>query len=188
MEPTHLSQPAALAGPPRWYAVHTRSNFEKSVAAQCASKQLTAYVPAVTEIHRWKDRRKQIEIPVFPGYVFVHMYDSAENRLHVLRSQGAVRILGSGGEIEGIPDAEIDGIRCLIRSALPFAAHPFLCEGDQVRVKRGPLRGIEGFLTKIKAQSRLVLSVQMLARSVSTEVDCRDIEMVRRGASPARTH
>jgi transcription antitermination factor NusG len=168
-----------FAGNPHWYALYTRSNFEKIVANELTARNVEAYLPAVEEVHRWKDRRKQVQVPVFPGYVFVRIADTPQNRLQVLRTTGSVRILGQGYAIEPVPEIEIDSVRRLLASGRPFAAHPFVRQGAWVRVKRGPLEGVEGFLERIKGGCRVVLSVQMLSQSAATEVDFSDIEVVR---------
>lgn len=175
---------AEAATPPAcWYALYTRSHFEKSVAAELARKGVEAYLPLVREIHRWKDRMKAVETPVFPGYVFTRLADTPLERLRVLRTAGVVRILGQAGRIEPIPDIEIESIRKLILSRASFAAHPFLREGAWVRVKRGPLAGVEGYLVRRKNQDRLVISVEMLSQAVATEIDICDVE---RAAPPQR--
>jgi transcription antitermination factor NusG len=162
-----------------WYAVYTRSNYEKITADELMAKGLEVYLPAVRELRRWKDRRKEMETPIFPGYVFVRIEDNGANRLRVLRTTGAVRILGNGNRLEPVPDYEVDGIRRLLESSTPFLAHPFLREGAWVRVRYGALKGVEGFLTRVKNKDRLVLSVQMLSQSVATEIDLGDVEIVR---------
>ena len=167
-----------------WYAVHTRSNFEKMVAGELAAKEIQTFLPAFREVRRWKDRRKELQVPVFPGYVFVRIVDDPAVRLRVLRTNGTVRILGPGSDIEAIPDFEIDGIRQLLGARVPFFSHPFLQEGAWVRVKYGPLQGVEGTLARIKSQSRLVLSVQMLSQAVATEIDADDVQVIRPKACP----
>jgi transcription antitermination factor NusG len=162
-----------------WYAIHTRANAEKKVMTKLGSKGVETYLPLFRETHQWKDRRKVIEIPLFPGYAFVRMSDSPENRISVLRTAGAVRILGTGAGIEPVPDYQLHGIRQLLTSRLGFFEHPFLREGAWVRVRRGPLEGVEGHLIRSKAQSRLVLSVEILSRSVATEVELSDVEVIR---------
>jgi len=173
-----VSHPGALEIP-RWYAVYTRSNFEKTLAADLTAKGIEAYLPAVREVHRWKDRRKEVDVPIFPGYVFVRIPDSVPVRLQVVRCMGAVRILGNGPEIEPVPEIEIESVRRLLLSKAPFFSHPFLREGAWVRVKHGPLEGVEGLLVRVKSSSRLVLSVQMLSQSVATEIDSGDVEVLR---------
>ena len=123
-----------------------------------------------------------IEAPVFPGYVLARFADSLKTRLQVLRTAGAVRILGPGGEIEPVPEAEIESIRRLLHAGVPCFAHPFLREGAWVRVKSGPLRGLEGLLVRVKNKGRLVLSVALLSQAVATEMDISDVEVLR----PAR--
>jgi transcription antitermination factor NusG len=166
-----------------WYAVHTRSNFEKRVAVELGLKGIETFLPSFCEVHRWKDRKKTVEIPYFASYVFVRIEDSPEQRLDVLRTSGTVRLLGSRGEIEPIPDLEIENLQLLVESSLSACAHPFLKEGSTVRVKSGPLRGIEGLLVQVKNQNRLILSLNLLARSVATEIDLCDVELIRPAAN-----
>jgi transcription antitermination factor NusG len=167
-----------------WYAVHSRSNFERRVAGELASKGFESYLPAYAEIHRWKDRQKKVEVPLFPGYVFVRFPDLPHLRLPVLQTTGVVRILGHNGMIETVPDEEIEAVRSLLNSKTPCFAHPFLREGVRVRVKRGALKDLEGALVRIKNQDRLVISVSLIAQSIAAEVNIRDVEPV--GARPSR--
>ena len=168
------------AGDPRWYAVHTRSNFEKRIASELLAKKIENYLPLIREVHQWKDRKKLVELPVFPGYVFVRFADSSKKRLEILKTAGTVRILGQGERIEAVPDPEIESIQHLLKSNVPCFAHPFLREGAWVRVKRGPLKDLEGLLVRMKSNTRLVLSVTLLSQSVATEIDVSDVEVLRR--------
>lgn len=174
------------SSPRSWYAVHVRSNFEKRVASELTAKGLESYLPAVTETHNWKDRKKKIDVPLFPGYVFTRLCDTPASRLSVLRTAGAARILGCQESIEAIPDAEIESIQRLLSANIPLLIHPLLREGSFVRILRGPLKDLEGMLVRIKSQTRLVLSVELLSRSVSTEVDVRDVEVMRVASSVHR--
>jgi len=169
-----------IPGPalPRWYAVHTRSNFEKRVMADLDAKGIDHFLPVIQETHQWKDRKKAIEVPVFPGYVFARFADRDESRLNVLRSNGVVRILGADGKIEPIPDEEIESIRLLMESRVPFFAYPFLREGARVRVTSGALKELGGILIRFKNRARLVLSVNLLAQSVALEIDIQDVEAI----------
>jgi transcription antitermination factor NusG len=175
--------PATWEGTPHWYAIHTRSNFERKVAEELASKQIDPFLPTVREVRAWKDRRKTMEVPIFPGYVFARIIDCEEHRLKILRSPGAVRILGHGADIEPIPDVEIHAIRQLMESQVAFSVLPTLREGAWVRVKRGPLAGVEGTFIRVKNATSLVLSIHLLARSVSTEIGVHDVEVIRTGIS-----
>jgi transcription antitermination factor NusG len=175
-----LARPVAAA-PLCWYAVYTRSNFEKRVAANLAAKGVESYLPVVQQLHQWKDRKKMVDLPVFPGYVFVRFRDTATTRLGVLRTAGTVRILGQEDRIEPVPEWEIESIRRLLKANVPCFAHPFLREGAWVRVKRGPLKDLEGLLVRVKSKTRLVLSVALLSQSVATEIDVSDVEVIRPG-------
>lgn len=174
----HKEYGAGMAAP-SWYAVQTRSNFERRVTGDLAARGLEIFCPTIREVHRWKDRRKEVDVPVFPGYLFTRITDNPSTRLQILRTAGAVRILGCGAEIEPVPDIEIESIRKLLESRAPFYAHPFLREGAWVRVRRGVLEGVEGRLIRMKAGARLVLSVEMLSKAVATEIDSCDVELAR---------
>ena len=161
-----------------WYAIHTRSNYEQRVAGELARKGFESFLPAYHETHQWQDRKKIVAVPLFPGYVFVRFADSQGLRMPVLHTTGVVRILGTGGVIEAVPDEEIDAVQRLLNSNVRCHAHPFLREGVRVRVKRGALQDLEGTLVRFKNQARLVISVALIAQSVAAEVDIRDVEPV----------
>jgi transcriptional antiterminator NusG len=162
----------------RWYAVQTRSNFERKIADDLRGRGVEAYLPALTEVRQWKDRSRAIETPLFRGYLFVHLSDSLDSRWQVLRASGVVRILGRGAESEPVPDPEIEGIRRLLGTRAPFSRHPYLREGMRVRVYRGALRGVEGILLRSRSESRLVISVDLLSQSVATEIDADSAEII----------
>jgi transcription antitermination factor NusG len=175
-----------------WYAVHTRSNFEARCEEDLRMKGLEPYLPAFEEIHDWKDRRAKVRVPLFPNYVFARLANTAEMRIRVLQSAGVVRILGTGNTIEPIPEAELDAIRRVLAAGRRCLGHPGLLPGTKVSVISGPLRGVEGTLIKIRNESRLQCSVEMLGRSVSVEIDTRDLRPVvaagprgRHGHNPA---
>lgn len=180
--PLHGVPAAALSG--SWYAVHVRSRFERPVATELAAKGIDAYVPFLREVHTWTDRRKTVEVPLFPGYVFARFEDSPATRLAIVRTTGSVRILGPGSSIEPIPDVQIGAIHRLIAGNLPLLTHPLLNEGALVRIRRGPLKDVEGLLLRRKNEVRLVVSVSLLSRSVSAEVDLADIEVLRAAPAP----
>ncbi|HLH37712.1 MAG TPA: UpxY family transcription antiterminator [Bryobacteraceae bacterium] len=159
-----------------WYALQTRANFEKQVTAQLDLKGLQNYCPCVPEIHQWADRRKRIERPVFPGYVFVRLADTAPARLMIRETHGAVRILGNADRIEPVPDQEIDSIMRMLKSPLLCFPHPYLEEGSRVRIRRGALKGVEGVLVRFKNRTRLVVSVNLLSRSIAADIDAKDVE------------
>jgi transcription antitermination factor NusG len=162
----------------KWYAIHTRSNFEARCEEDLRMKGIEPYLPAFEEIHDWKDRRAKVRVPLFANYVFARLADTAEMRVQVLRSAGVVRILGTGNTIEPIPDAELEAIRRILASGRKCQGHPGLLPGTKVTVISGPLRGVEGTLIRIKSESRLQCSVDLLGRSVSVEIDTRDLRPV----------
>ena len=174
-----LQNEGILTPPSNWYAVHTRSNFEVRVADQFSAKGIENYLPAYEEMHQWQDRKRKVLLPLFPGYVFVRIGDHTQTKLPLLQTPGVVRIVGQGGKVEPVFDHEVEAIRSVLKSNIRCFAHPFLREGAWVRVKRGPLKGVQGYFVRLKNQSRLVISVNVLSQSVATELDCRDVELVR---------
>jgi transcription antitermination factor NusG len=151
------------------------------VAKELESKRVESYLPVIQQLHQWKDRKKAVEVPIFPGYVFARFRDTDRTRLEVLRTAGAVRILGQGDQIEPVPDVELQSIRKLLKADVSCFSHPFLREGAWVRVKRGPLKEMEGLLVRVKSKTRLVLSVSLLSQSVATEIDMSDVEVLKPG-------
>jgi transcriptional antiterminator NusG len=156
-----------------WYAIWTRSRHEQTVLEQLERKGFTAFLPTITRWSRWKDRKKQIDWPLFPGYCFAKL--DAENRLPVLKCSGVVSIVSFNGEIAPIPEHEIAGIRQLIETDLQFDPCPLIREGMLVEVMHGPLRGVVGRLVRKGSHARLVLSVELIGQGVSVEVDAADV-------------
>jgi transcription antitermination factor NusG len=160
-----------------WYALHVRSNFGFQVRCELMAKEVETYLPTYDEVHRWQDRRKTIAMPVFPGYVFARFADSVPCRLNVLKTRGVIRILGSGTSIHPVPDDEIANLQRMLSSRQRCFGHPFLPDGARVRIKRGPLRDVEGILIRVKNQARLVVSIELLSQAVATEIDACDVEL-----------
>jgi transcriptional antiterminator NusG len=160
--------------PDRWFAVWTRSRHEQVVRTQLEEKRVPVFLPTMTRWSRWKDRRKQIEVPLFPGYVFARFDPAA--RLGVLKCSGVVSIVSFNGEPAPVPDHEIEGIRTLVESTLPYDPCPTIKTGARVEVVHGPLRGVIGRLTRKGTQARLVLSVDLIGQAVSVQVDAADVQ------------
>ena len=180
IEPQTYSELAAAGLTTKcWYAVQTRSRFEKAVGAELCARGIEHFLATFQDVHQWKDRKKVVEVPLFSGYIFVRLQGIESVRLQVLKTNGVVRILGAGGQIEPVPDLEIDSIQQLLGSGKQCYLHPFVREGSWVRMRRGPLAGVEGRLVRFKSQTRLVLSVELLSQSVATEVDAWDVEPIR---------
>jgi|HubBroStandDraft_2_1064218.scaffolds.fasta_scaffold118617_2 transcription antitermination factor NusG len=160
----------------RWFTVYTCANHEKTVAKRLDARSVEHFLPIYTSVARWKDRRVKLDLPLFPGYLFVRL--EAGERLHVLEVPGVVRLVGFNGQPYPVPDAEIESLRAGIQNDLRFVPHPYLNVGSRVRVKRGPLEGIEGILLRRKNVYRVVLSLHLIARSAAVEVDAADIERI----------
>ena len=159
---------------PAWYAVWTRSRHEQVVREQLERKGLEAFLPTITRWSRWKDRKKQVDWPLFPGYCFVRF--NGVERLPVLKCAGVVNIVSFDGDIVAIPEHEIESIRRLIDSDLQFDPCPLVREGQMVQVTHGPLKNVIGRLVRKDAQhARLVLSVDLIGQAVSVEVDASDV-------------
>lgn len=156
-----------------WYAVWTRSRHEQVVREQLERKGLEAFLPTITRWSRWKDRKKQIDWPLFPGYCFARF--DARERLPILKCSGVVNIISFNGEIAAIPQQEIDSIRLLVESDLQYDPCPLIREGMMVEVVHGPLKGVFGRLVRKGAHARLVLSVDLIGQAVSVEVDAADV-------------
>ena len=159
-----------------WYAVHTNHQHEKLVARILTQKGFDVFLPLYDVAHRWKDRTKQLSLPLFPCYVFVQ--GGLDRRLQVLETPGVHGFVGWSGRAAPIPEEEIDAVLRTIESSLKVEPHPFLKCGDWVRVRSGALEGIEGILVRKKNLFRLVLSVEMLQKSVAVEVDITTVERV----------
>ena len=162
-----------------WYALYTRHQCEKMVSQALSAKGFDAFLPQYRAIHRWKDRRKELLLPLFPNYVFIR--GGLDRMLNILTTPGVHSLVAWAGRPADIPQEEIDAVRRLVDSSLRIEPHPFLKCGDWVRIKSGPLEGIQGILVRKKSAFRLVLSVEMLAQSASAEVDITVVERVRCG-------
>jgi len=152
-----------------WYAVRTRSNYEKTTASVLEAKGYEQYFPCYRVRRRWSDRIVETSLPLFRGYVFCRF--DARLRLPIMTSPGVVSIVGFGNEPAPIPDTEVEAIETVLRSGLAAEPCPFLREGQRVFIRCGSLKGLEGILLKKKSEWRIVVAVTMLQRSLSVEVD-----------------
>jgi transcription antitermination factor NusG len=162
-----------------WYAVQTRARHEKAVACRLCERGVTTFLPTVTEVHRWKDRRKTVSLPLFNCYLFVKMMPSNEERQRVLRVDSVLGLVGTAhGMGTPIPDEQIDAIRILVSERIPWRSHPFLKIGQRVRIRGGALDGIEGILESRRGDRRLVISVDAVQRSLAVQIEGYDVEPV----------
>jgi len=169
----------STSGPPstsiEWFAIWTRSRHEQMVREQLERKHVEAFLPTVPRWSRWKDRKKKIDWPLFPGYCFARF--DPEHSLSVLKCSGVVNIVSFEGRPAPIPAYEVDSIRVLVNSELQFDPCPMIQEGMMVSVVHGALRGVVGRLVRKEPQkARLVLSVDLIGQAVSVEVDAADVK------------
>ena len=157
----------------RWYALRTKSRHEKIVRDQLASQGVEPLLPTVKRFSQWKDRKKEIEVPLFTGYCFARFI--AKHRLPVLKTIGVVDIVGAGHNPESIADEEIAALRSLMTSVLPYDSHPYLHEGMMVEVIRGPLQGVRGILLRKEKGHRLVLGVRLIQQAVAVDIDANGV-------------
>jgi transcription termination/antitermination protein NusG len=158
----------------QWFAIWTRSRHEQVVREQLERKRVEAFLPTMPRWSRWKDRKKKIDWPLFPGYCFARF--DVDDALPVLKCTGVVNIVSFEGKPASIPEIELDSIRLLVGSELQYDPCPLIHEGMMVEVMHGPLRGVVGRLMRKDAQhARLVLSVDLIGQAVSVEVDAADV-------------
>jgi len=157
-----------------WFAVYTRHRHEKAVAQVIMGKGVEVFLPLYKAVHRWKDRMKDLSLPLFPNYVFV--LAGLDQRVAVLSTPGVYDFVRLSGVPAPIPAQELDAVRCAVERGLNVEPHPSLKSGDRVRVKSGPLEGLEGILVRKKNFYRLILSVELLMKSISVEVEACDVE------------
>jgi transcription antitermination factor NusG len=169
LDPKFCADPKSAETALMWYAIQTRSNSERLVYRVLEDKGYELFLPMYSEQRRWSDRVKQINIPLFPGYVFCRL--DSHNRLPILQSSGVVQIVGNGNLPIPIAEEEIEAVKNVLKSNLPYIPWPSLVPGHRVVVDRGPLMGMQGVLLRVKHGYRLVVSINMLQRAVAVELD-----------------
>jgi transcription antitermination factor NusG len=176
--PWDVTQPVPLVEneAEQWYGLHTRPRHEKIVSHRLAERGVTTFLPLVTEIHRWSDRKKSVQMPLFSCYVFAKFVPNRVDRLRVLRVDGVFGLVGGCGEGTPIPDAQIDAVRSLVETQLPWSSHPFLKIGQRVRIRSGALDGMEGILVSRNGDRTLVISVEAIQRSLAVRVEGYEVE------------
>jgi transcription termination/antitermination protein NusG len=165
---THLpdSPTLPLPGVPNWYALRTKSRQEKVVQRQLETDGFEVYLPLQKERRQWSDRRAEVEVPLFPGYAFVKLVEGSPERVRVLRKSGVLGFLGNTQRLSAVRDEEIQNIRLLLASGVPFRPHPYLETGQRVRITAGVLRGLEGTVVRIANDESLVVSIDLIERSL----------------------
>jgi len=164
---------------PQWYAVQTRPRHEHMVASQLDHEGLPVLLPLAAQVRRWSDRRKVIQVPVFPNYVFVKLaLVSNEQRVFVLRRSGVIGFVGPNREATPIEASQIESVRTLMSAETEFRPHPYLAVGQRVRIRSGALKGLEGILLQITGDDHLVLSIDLINKSVTVRIEGYDLEVV----------
>lgn len=168
------AQSSASHVQPYWFAAYTSAHHEKRVAAELGARSVEHFLPLYSSLRRWRDRRVQLDLPLFPGYVFVRLPFS--ERLRALQIPSVVRLVGFGGLPVPLPDNEIELIRLGLSHGGGAEPHPFLAVGRRVRIAAGPFAGLEGVLKRKKSSLRVVISVELIQRSVMVDVDASDVQ------------
>lgn len=166
--PEGVTQPEANLEQ-RWYAAYTSANHEKSVAKQLGERDVEHFLPLCESVRQWKDRRVRLQMPLFPGYVFVRL--ALRDRLKVLQVPSVVRLVGYGDAPAALREEEVEGLRCALAEGMRAGPHPYLRVGCRVRITDGPLAGHEGILVRRKGNLRVVLSVALIQRSIHVHID-----------------
>jgi transcription antitermination factor NusG len=162
----------------RWYALHTRARHEKVVAHRLRECGMESYLPTVQELHRWSDREKKVEVPLFSCYVFLRCALTTQDRNQVYRIESVLGFVGSGTTGMAIPDEQIEAVRILLSQTAPWRSHPFLKVGQRVRVRGGAFDGIEGIFLRENGDHSLVISVDAIQRSMAVRIDGYDVVAV----------
>lgn len=179
----HLEMPQSLVQP-LWYAAYTSANHEKRVGEQLAVRSVEHFLPLYSSLRRWKDRRVKLELPLFPGYVFVRL--ALRDRLVVLQIPGVARLVGFNGTPAALPEEEIEALKKGLLCGVHAEPHPFLSVGRRVRVKAGPLAGAEGIVIRRKNRLRLIISLDLIRCAAGVEVEAVDLEPIRKGTGEFR--
>jgi transcription antitermination factor NusG len=177
-EMTALRAPElAMYGQPHWYAIYTCANREKRVADQIAHRGFDHFLPQYESVRKWKDRKVRLQLPLFPGYLFVQL--ALRDRLRILEVPGVVRLVGFDGRPSPVPTLEVLRIREFLDRGFRAEPYPYLKIGRRVRIVRGPFEGMEGIVVRKKNCYRFVISLDLIMRSVATELDAVDLESTK---------
>lgn len=161
---------------PEWYAAYTHARHEKKVAQQLEERGIEHFLPVYHSVRLWKDRRKELDLVLFPGYVFTRI--DPGDKLRVLQLPGVVRFVSFNGQPTPLPGDDLEALRNALQHGLRAEHHPYLTAGRRVKVVQGPLTGACGILLRLKTNSRIVISIEAIMRSVSVEVDETHIEPI----------
>jgi len=162
----------------RWYALHTRARHERVVEHRLREQGMETFLPTVRETHRWSDRKKTVEVPLFSCYVFVRCVLNSDDRTRVYRVESAHGFVGTRGAGIPIPDEQIESVRRVLSQPAPCRSHPFLKVGQRVRVCGGAMDGVEGVFLSENGDQSLVISVEVIQRSLAVRIDGYDVKPI----------
>jgi len=163
---------------PQWYAIRTRSRHEKIVAEQLVGHGIESFLPLVKRTHKWSDRAKEVELPLFAGYTFARLVLCSPDRLRVLKTHGVAGFVGKRGAGTPVPEGQIESVRTLLVNQIPIKDEPFLQIGQRVRIRGGALDGIEGNLAAHKGDRTLVIAIEPIDRLLSISIEGYRVEAV----------
>jgi transcription termination/antitermination protein NusG len=170
----------------RWFAAYVRSRHESHVAQHLASRSVETFLPQYKSERKWSDRKVELELPLFSGYIFVHI--NVHFKLQVLEAPGVLYLVGAHGCPEPLEDAEIEQLKMALMNGNDPRPHPFITVGERVVITRGRLEGYQGFVVREKNKHRIVLQMDLINKAMSVEVDADAIAPVRNGLRPSFHH
>ncbi len=170
--------PGTKSEAPAWFAVQTRPRHEKKVSAELLEKGVTAFLPLVSITRQWSDRSRVVELPLFPQYVFVRIAQTLHTRVSVLRTNGVTNFVGTRGIGVPIPDDQMEHVQTVVTRRIPATRHEFLNVGKRIRIRGGALDGLQGILTAVNGGQTLVISVELIQRSIAIRIAGFSIEPV----------
>ena len=162
----------------RWYALHTRARHEKAIERRLREQGMETFVPTTIQVHRWSDRKKKVEVPLFSCYVFIRSALSAEDRTRVYQVESVHGFVGTRGSSLPIPDDQIESIQKVLTQTAPWRSYPFLKVGQRVRVRGGAMDGVEGVFLSENGDRSLIISIEAIQRSMAVRIDGYDVEPV----------
>jgi transcription elongation factor/antiterminator RfaH len=160
----------------QWYALYMKHHHEKKAASLLERKGIEVFLPLYKAVHRWKDRKKAVSLPLFPGYMFLR--SDLRNKTEILNTPGVFFLVENAGRASPVPEHEVEAVRAVVTSKVSYEPHIFLQSGEFVQIRSGPLAGVQGFFVRSKNQQRVVVSVEVLHKAVSVEVDITNVQKI----------
>jgi transcription termination/antitermination protein NusG len=178
IEPQNNSEPSLVGTLPRWewFAVRTRPRHEKVVTKQLGTTGIETFLPVCAQVRSWSDRRKVIDFPLFPGYVFVRISRTTQARVRIFQARGVIGFVGPNNQATPIPAQQIDAVRSLMQAHINCRPHAYLNIGQRVRIQNGALKGLEGLLIRFASDESLIVSVDLIQRSVAIRLEGYEVD------------